>query len=113
MPKVFAPHIPSRYDAASRLWVPSVEIAPAERHGTIVVMLPPNAARSGLVPCVAALRERMEQENYGPEDYLIGIGDPSLIGAASCLAVRRTGGLLRMLKWDRMAKDYYVAEVRV
>lgn len=113
MPKVFAPHIPSRYDSASRLWVPSVEIRSAEKHGEIVVMLQPNSARAGLAPCVAAMRERMEEESFGPEDFLIGIGDPSLIGAASCLAVRRTSGILRMLKWDRMAKDYYLAEVRV
>lgn len=109
--RVFAPSIPSRFDAASHLWIPSVEISPAEKFGKLVVMLPPNAARAGLAPCVAAMKERME--DFTEEDYLIGIGDPSLIGAASCIAARKTGGLLRMLKWDRMAKDYYLAEVRV
>lgn len=111
MPKVFAPHIPSRYDSASRLWVPSVEIRPAEKFGDLVVMLQPNSARAGLAPCVAAMKEMMA--NFSDQDYLIGLGDPSLIGAAACIAVRKTGGLLRMLKWDRMAKDYFVAEVRV
>ena len=111
MPRVFAPSLPSRFDSASRLWVPTVEISPAEKFGKIVVMLPANAARAGLAPCVAAMKEQMA--DYGPDDFIIGIGDPSLIGAASCIAVRQTGGLLRMLKWDRMSKDYFLAEVRV
>ena len=111
MPRVFAPHIPSKFDTATKLWIPSVEIAPAEKYGTVVAMLQPNSARAGLAPCVAAMKERMA--DYNEEDFLIGIGDPSLIGAAACIAVRRTGGLLRMLKWDRMAKDYFVAEVRI
>lgn len=103
--------VPSRYDPASRLWVPAVEMRPAEKFGELVIMLPPNSARAGIAPCVDAMKELMK--SFSAEDYLIGVGDPSLIGAASCIAVRHTGGLLRMLKWDRMAKDYFLAEVRV
>lgn len=110
MPKVFIPSIPSRFDPGSKLWIPTVEAKPAERFGELVIMLPPNGARAGLVPCVDAIREKMR--DITADDYIVCVGDPSLIGAACCIAARKTGGLLRMLKWDRMAKDYFLAEVR-
>jgi hypothetical protein len=50
---------------------------------------------------------------YGADDLLVALGDPSLIAAAAVLAVRATGGLLRMLKWDRLAKDYVLVEVKL
>ena len=58
-----------------------------------------------------AIKEKMD--HFSADDYLIGVGDPTLIAAAACIAVRKTGGLLRMLKWDRMAKDYLMVELRV
>lgn len=111
MPKVYAPMVPSRFDPGSSLWIPSIEMAPAEKFGQIVVMLPPNGVRAGTAPCVAAIKEQMD--HFSADDYLIGVGDPTLIAAAACIAVRKTGGLLRMLKWDRMAKDYLMVELRV
>jgi hypothetical protein len=41
------------------------------------------------------------------------VGDPSLIAAASCIAVRKTGGLLRILKWDRQSSSYIPVEVTI
>lgn len=111
MSNVYAPMVPSRFDPGSNLWIPSIEIAPAERYGKILIMLPPNGVRAGTAPCVAAIKEKME--HFSADDYLIGVGDPTLIAAAACIAVRKTGGLLRMLKWDRMAKDYLGVEMRV
>jgi len=111
MPKVYAPSIPSKFDPGSGLWIPTVELSQANKFGEVVVMLPPNAVRAGLAPCVAAMKEKLQA--YSADDYLIGVGDPSMIAAAACIAVRKSGGLLRMLKWDRMSKDYFVAEVRV
>ena len=84
---------------------------PAKRHGELVVMLPPGASRLHTAPLVQVLRERMA--GYGADDLLVALGDPSLIAAAAVLAVRATGGLLRMLKWDRLAKDYVLVEVKL
>lgn len=111
MPRVFAPQVPSRFDHATRLWVPAVNISPAERHGDLVVMLPPEANRMHTAPLVAAMKERMR--DYGADDFLIAVGDPSLIAAAACIAAVKAGGVLRMLKWDRLTSDYVPVEVRV
>lgn len=111
MPKVYAPQLPSRYDAATKLWIPSINIEPAKTYGDVEVMLPPNANRLHIAPLVAALKDKMRE--YGPDDYVVAIGDPSLIAAASCIAVKKTAGLLRVLKWDRQTSQYIPVEMQI
>lgn len=111
MPKVYAPQLPSRYDAATKLWIPTVNIDSARSFGDVKVMLPPNANRLHISPLVAALKEQMH--DFGEEDYVVAIGDPSLIAAASCIAAKKAAGWLRMLKWDRQTSQYIAVEVQI
>lgn len=111
MPKVYAPQVPSKYDAATKLWVPSINLDPAKAFGDLVVMLPPNANRLHINPLVVALREQMK--DFSAEDHVIAVGDPSLIAAAACIAAKKTGGLLRVLKWDRQSSSYLSVEANV
>lgn len=110
MPKVYAPQVPSKYDQATRLWVPSINLEPAKAFGELVVMLPPNANRLHINPLVVALREQMR--DFSAEDYLVAVGDPSLIAAAACIAAKKTAGLLRILKWDRQSSSYIAVEAQ-
>lgn len=110
MPKVYAPQMPSKYDTTTKLWIPSINIDPARKFGELVVMLPPNANRLHTAPLIAAMRDQMR--DYGPEDYLVAVGDPSLIAAAACIAHRKAGGLLRVLKWDRQVSSYILVEAQ-
>jgi hypothetical protein len=110
-PKVYVPQIPSRIDHLTREWVPTVNIQAAAAHGEMVVLLPPNANRLATAQLVTALKERMD--DYTTEDWLVAVGDPSLIAAAACIAAKRTGGLLRLLKWDRQTSDYLPTEIRL
>lgn len=111
MPKVYAPMVPSRFDHGTGLWIPIVNLSPARAFGEIVTMLPPNANRLHTAPLVAAIRDKME--SFGPDDYIIAVGDPSLIAAAACIAVRKTGGVLRLLKWDRILGQYIPVEMKL
>jgi hypothetical protein len=111
MPKVYAPQVPSKFDPATKLWVPSINLDHANSFGEVVVMLPPNANRLHINPLIVALREQMK--DYNEEDYVVAVGDPSLIAAASCIAARKTGGLLRILKWDRQSSSYIPVEANV
>jgi hypothetical protein len=111
MPKVYAPQVPSKYDPATRLWVPSINLDPAKQFGDLVVMLPPNANRLHINPLVVALREQMK--DFGPEDHVVAVGDPSLIAVAACIAAKKTGGILRILKWDRQSSSYISVEAQV
>lgn len=111
MSKVFVPQQPSRFDAATRLWIPTVNLDPAKEHGDVEVMLPPNANRLHTAPLIAALKDKMSE--FTEDDYIVAVGDPSLIAAAACIAARKTGGLLKMLKWDRMSRNYISVEIQL
>jgi hypothetical protein len=108
MPKVYVPQIPSRMDAGSGVWVPTVNISPAKKFGKIVELLPPEANRLHVVPLLTVLREKMK--HYTGDDMIIAVGDPSIIAFTACIAARATGGKLRLLKWDRQTSDYILVE---
>ena len=110
MSKVYAPQVPSRFDTGVGMWVPSVNMAPAEKYGELVVMLPPDANRLHTAPLVAAMKDQMR--DFTAEDYVVAVGDPSLIAAAAVIATRKSGGLLRILKWDRMRAEYLPVEIQ-
>lgn len=112
MSKVFIPQIPSRFDSTgTRLWIPTINIQPAQQFGELVECLPPNANRLHTAPLVAALREKMA--DITADDYIVAVGDPSLIAAAACIMSRKTGGTVRMLKWDRISSAYIPVELTV
>jgi hypothetical protein len=88
-----------------------MNMEPARKHGELVVLLPPNANRLHIMPLLTALREGMA--TYTADDWIVAVGDPSLLAAAACIAARKTGGLLRMLKWDKMSSDYIAMEMNI
>lgn len=109
-PRVFVPQVPSRYDREKAEWRPTISLRPAERFGEVVVLLPPQASRAHALPNVIAMREQLRAAR--PEDWLVGVGDPTLIAAAATMIMRFAGGnALRMLKWDRLAGDYVEMEI--
>lgn len=110
-PRVFIPQIPSRFDTQLREWVPSVNIAPARKYGELIVMLPPEANRLHTAPLVASLKESLR--DFGEDDYLVAVGDPSIMMAAGAIVARRAGGRLRLLKWDRREGVYLPVEINV
>jgi hypothetical protein len=88
-----------------------MNMEPARKHGELVVLLPPNANRLHIMPLLTALREGMA--TYTADDWIVAVGDPSLLAAAACIAARKTTGLLRMLKWDKMSSDYIAMEMNI
>jgi hypothetical protein len=111
MPKVYIPQVPSRYDQQTRLWIPTVNVDPARKFGELQIMLPVNANRLHTAPLIAAMKESMAE--FNDQDWIVALGDPSLIAAAACIATRKTGGILKLLKWDRLASDYIAVEAAI
>ena len=111
MSKVYIPQMPTRFDRATNLWIPTINITPAKRFGELVTMLPSAATRNSIDTCTQALNDAME--DYGREDVLVALGDPSVYAIAACIAAKKTGGLLRLLKWDRQLGDYLLVEVQL
>jgi hypothetical protein len=111
MPKVYVPQQPSKFDSATRLWIPTMNLDSAKRYGDITVLLPPNANRLNTAPLVNVIKVLMG--GYTIDDFIVAVGDPSLIGICVAIASRATGGKFNMLKWDRLTSDYIKVEVAI
>jgi hypothetical protein len=109
MPKVYAPQVPARFDTGSGLWIPSVDLGAATQFGEIVECLPPGATRLHTAQLVVALKDQMSE--YSPEDFVIAVGDPSLIAAASVIAYKKVG-YIQLLKWDRLSRVYIPVTIK-
>ena len=108
MPRVFIPQIPSRFDTRANAWMPTVNIDPAKKFGELNIMLPPEANRLELSSIVSVLKRMMK--DYSANDYVLALGDPRIIAVAAVIA-ERAAGSLRLLKWDKMSRDYILMEV--
>lgn len=110
MPRVFIPQIPSRFDTRINSWVPTVSVNAAKEFGELKVMLPPEASR--LDPETMATLLRAAMADYGPEDYMLALGNPVIIGITAVLA-DRASSLLRILQWDKDTRKYDLIEVQL
>lgn len=110
MPRVFIPQVPSRFDTNSGAWMPTVNIDPAKKFGELNVMLPPEANRLELSSIVSVLKRMMK--DYTDQDYVLALGDPMIIAVAAVIA-ERAAGSLRLLRWDRMERQYVLMETSI
>lgn len=109
MSTVYCPQRPARWDGDAKLWIPTVNINPATKWGELKIMFDQSVSRGTEVP-TEAMRKIMA--DFTKDDFVCAIGDPALLAIACCLAVQKTGGLLRLLRWDRQAHEYFLIEER-
>lgn len=85
---------------------PRVDLRPAQAFGRIRILAEHNVSSADATAPAAmeALKEGLR--NYRPQDYLLLVGDPALIGWATAIAAKQTGGLVRILKWERERREY-------
>ena len=81
------------------------DLTPARRYGEIATLLPPGqqitfSAEHVYKALFIALAE------FTSEDYLLLVGDPIAIGIVTAIVARLTGGKFKLLKWDRMDREY-------
>lgn len=108
MPRVYVPMQPAKLDPATRLWIPTANLKPAEQYGELVIMFQQTVSRAPSDLVIEELRAKMN--DFGDDDYVCAVGDPALIAAAACIAARRNGGRVRLLRWDRQAHGYNLVE---
>ena len=84
----------------------------AEKFGDLKVMLPDNKQ---IVLSAGPLTFKLKQElkNFSDDDYLLLMGDPTLIGVACAVASEINRGKFKVLKWDRDEKTYYSIEMDI
>lgn len=111
MTKVYVPQVPSRFDQDVKAWVPTVDLTSAQRFGEIVVVTQPQAYRMAVSQLVPAMKYKMA--DFAAADYLIALGDPTIMITAALIAASHTGGRVKLLKWDRRLSDYIELEIFV
>lgn len=111
-PRVFVPQIPSRRDSESRIWVPTVNIKPAEAFGEVVVLLPPGSQFFAAKEMTRLIKQRLHDESFNETDYLLPLGSPTAMAVTAAIAARRLNGRLNILVWDGQSGTYssYVLE---
>lgn len=105
MSRVFVVQQPAYYSTERGGWVNKYDLSPARTHGELVFLLrPSNVPKDKL----AEMTEHLDKllEDFCEEDFILPVGDPVAIAAAVMIAGFHTGGVLRILKWDRFSGEY-------
>jgi|TARA_R110000764_G_scaffold224785_1_gene314058 hypothetical protein len=92
--------------------VPGRNILGARAYGDLKVLLPPN---TNIVLSSVSTIERLRSglKEFCNEDYLLLMGDPAVIGLACVIASDINSGVYKVLKWDRIEKDYYPVDIDI
>lgn len=105
--RVFVVQHPARFDVKLKQFVPIADLSGAAKYGHPIYMLPPGNIRARKLPdAIRTLESALF--DYCDLDYLLAVGDPVGIAAAVLIAGRKTGGVVNILKWQRLTADYQV-----
>ena len=98
--------------AGTRFNSPKINITGALEYGDFKFLLP---ELSQLMwspgPLIFQLRKLLK--NYTPDDYLLLVGDPAIIGVACSIVSDITNGKYKLIKWDRQERKYYPIEINL
>ncbi len=109
---VYAPQVPVRYDQLTGKRLSIFNLNTALRFGNLVELLPAEADLDESVEKqVQLLQEGLF--DFARDDVLMAIGDPIIIAAAAAIVCKKMEGRMRMLKWDKRAKEYFLVEFRI
>ena len=92
--------------------VPGRNILGARLYGDLKVLLPSNT-NIVLSPGPTIRRLRSKLKEFNDSDYLLLMGDPAVIGLACVIASDINAGAYKVLKWDRIEKDYYAVDIDI
>lgn len=90
-------------------WVPLYDLTPALVFGPIEVLMPAGSSLFSTVPTVRALTDKLK--GFSDDDFLLPMGDPTIMAIASMIASRNNSGRVKILKWDRGYSRYVPLQV--
>ena len=91
---------------------PGVDMTDALRFGDFKELLPrKDQLAISSQPVIHALKNKLK--NLSDDDYLLCLGDPSIISIVSAVAASLNRGRFKLLKWDRKLEKYYPVEVDI
>lgn len=106
MSRVFAVHQPTGRDGRTGAIKPTMDLSPALEWGELRFILREWENPFANIQATAdEVRRVLEGEKFGPEDWLLLVGNPCLIALVAAEAGRLVGQL-RMLQWSRADHTY-------
>ena len=106
--KVFIPQAVKRFDAGTGRVINSFDFSAARQFGQLTPILDDTDDPMFLARLTPKIREALV--TFNEFDYLMAVGDPSVIAICSGLILRRQKKI-NMLKWDRKLRMYVNLEV--
>lgn len=108
-PKAFIPQEPMKKSDNGDM-VSLMRFDKAAEYGDPVVCLPWGQVALATEPTMDALRDKLS--DFKEYDYLIAVGDPTIIAMASMIIAQKQK-VCNLLKWDKRAGRYFLCEVHL
>ncbi len=83
----------------------------ASRWGEIKYLLSPSAHPFHPEGIINELQHKLD--DYCHDDFIVPIGNPSIVGFAVAIAANANDGMVRILQWSGRDKDYVELPVRL
>ena len=80
------------------------DLSSAEQYGGLVALIGSGQSAVSSVPIMRQLRERLR--DFSDDDFLVMLGDPSIMAGAAMVASQYNNGRVKVLKWDRRSAQY-------
>ena len=96
----------------TRFGNPKINIVGASEYGEIKFLLP-ELSQIMWSPGPLIFKLRSLLKNYTPDDYLLLVGDPAIIGVACSIVSDITNGKYKLIKWDKQERRYYPIEINL
>jgi hypothetical protein len=101
--KVYITQNPMRRNVYNEL-VYKYDLTAAREFGTLDVLLPSGPVL--ISPQLSIMKMREKLRGFKPNDWLLCLGDPVVIAAASAIIAEVNNGVVPALVWDRQVKKY-------
>lgn len=88
--------------------LPKFDLEAASEYGEIKILIHPYTSAFNHDKIIPGLRE--ELKNYCDDDYILPVGNPSMIGWVVALAAQYGGGVVKTLQYDGFSDSYNVVE---
>ena len=90
--------------------MPYKDVLSAEEYGDLKAVVDPGLQ---LLLSPNPITEKIKKvlKDFNDNDYLLLIGDPSIIGIATAVASDINMGRFKVLKWDRRREKYFPIEI--
>lgn len=92
-------------------WQPKIDIQTASDFGDVVTLVPASHTRAALVtqPTLAGFRRALQ--DFCDDDYILPVGDITLVAMAVAVAASINRGRVKLLRWSREDKRYDVVDM--